>query len=123
MSEIFYQKRGRRFRPAAVERAVDGLPNGCYLVEAGLPHGVRLYRLPPDEAGLLLDTPAAVEAMVSAMVKASALRLEQPPRTAEQQAAWEDFCRVMGEAGPALTPAQALDVVRAVLDRPLGAGP
>jgi len=67
MSETLYQKRGRRYYPAA-EYAPDSFPSGHHLVICVPGMRVTRYRIDPPYADLLAAAEAARMAMEKALV-------------------------------------------------------
>lgn len=116
MKRVFYEKRGRRYYPVSEHDSdlLDSFPKGAHLV-CCYPGGKSTrFNINPDYAAMIAAGRVAEEKMLESLLAASAARLEKPtPLTPEQQAAWENLIKVLGDQGRALTYDSAADVVRA----------
>jgi hypothetical protein len=104
MSETFYKKVGRRYKPVYEYDPIfaEGLPLGSHLVHVR-PNGQSYrYHVDPDSVAMLAASIHAKEILVSALNKAVAYRPKSEPITEEQREAWDRFINVMGEDGRVL---------------------
>lgn len=104
MSETFYKKVGRRYKPVYEYDPIfaEGLPLGSHLIHVR-PNGKSYrYHVDSDSVAMLAASIHAKEIFVSALNKAVAYRPKSEPITEEQRAAWDRFINVMGEDGRVL---------------------
>ena len=106
-----YEKRGRRYYPAAETMVWDSLPQGTHVIciEPGSRSVVR--DVSPDFDGLDAALLAYRYWLVKALVEASRMRPQSQPLTEQQVAAWRAFEEAMGETG--MTSASAAEVADA----------
>ena len=104
MSETFYKKVGRRYKPVYEYDPIfaEGLPLGSHLVHVR-PNGQSYrYHVDPDSVAMLAASIHAKEILVTALNKAVSLKPKSNPITEEQREAWNKFINVMGEDGRVL---------------------
>ena len=95
MKEIFYKKVGRRYVPVSEYDPVmlDGFPKGTHLVMCYPGGESRRYNVDPNHAALIAAGRIAEDAMVNAIVKATALRPQKTRLTARQKNAWDNLAK------------------------------
>ena len=99
MKKIFYEKVGRRYVPVAEydNEYLDSFPKGNHLVMC-YPGGTsRRFNIDPALAPMIAAGRYAEDAICKAISKASELRPERTPITAEQKAAWEALAKALGD--------------------------
>lgn len=104
MSETFYKKVGRRYKPVYEYDPIfsEGLPLGSHLVHVR-PNGQSYrYNVDPDSVAMLAASIHAKEIIVTALNKAVSMKPKREPITEEQREAWNHFINVMGEDGRVL---------------------
>jgi len=104
MSETFYKKVGRRYKPVYEYDPIfaEGLPLGSHLIHVR-PNGKSYrYHVDPDSVAMLAASIHAKEILVSALNKAVSMKPKREPITEEQREAWNHFINVMGEDGRVL---------------------
>lgn len=108
MKKIYYEKRGSRYVPVAEydNDWMDSFPEGNHMIMC-YPGGVsRRYRIVPAYAPMIAAGRVAEEAMTTAIMKASELRLNSKvrstPMTEEQHLAWKHLIEVFGESATQL---------------------
>lgn len=112
MSETFYKKVGRRYKPVYEYDPIfaEGLPLGSHLIHVR-PNGQSYrYHIDPDSVAMLAASIHAKEILVSALNKAVAYRSKSEPITEEQREAWDRFINVMGESGRVLQGVSMCDI-------------
>jgi hypothetical protein len=115
MKKIFYEKVGRRYVPVAEydNEMLDSFPKGNHLVMC-YPGGTsRRFNIDPNYAAMIAAGRVAEDKMCKAMSKASELKPERTPITAEQKAAWENLAKAFGSELCTLRGASIHDVVEA----------
>lgn len=102
MKKIYYEKKGRRYVPVAEydNDLMDSLRKGTHLVMC-YPGGTsRRFNIDPNYAAMIAAGRICEDAISSAIMKASELRLPEgtrrTPLTAEQKAAWDNLVQVFG---------------------------
>lgn len=119
MKKIFYEKIGRKYVPVAEYDSdyLDSFPQGNHLVMCYPGGSSRRYRIDPAYAPLIAASRVAEDAMSTALVKASEIRLRnqdrKTPLTPSQKAAWENLVNEFGESARQLEWASARDVAEA----------
>ncbi|NDG31770.1 hypothetical protein EB118_17080 [bacterium] len=104
MSETFYKKVGRRYKPVYEYDPIfaEGLPLGSHLIHVR-PNGQSYrYHVDPETAAMTAASIHAKEILVTALNKAVSLKPKSNPITEEQREAWNKFINVMGEDGRVL---------------------
>lgn len=102
MKKIYYEKKGRRYVPVAEydNDLMDSLRKGTHLVMC-YPGGTsRRFDIDPNYAAMIAAGRICEDAISSAIMKASELRLphgtRRTPLTPEQKAAWDNLVQVFG---------------------------
>lgn len=119
MKQIFYKKVGRKYVPVSEydSEYLDSFPNGNHLVMCYPGGSSRRYNIEPAIAPLIAASRVAEDAMSTALVKASELRMRNSEKTRqmthEQRAAWEHLVEVFGDEAKQLEWASARDVADA----------
>jgi len=108
-----YEKRGRRYYPAAETMVWDSLPQGTHVVRIEPGHRSVVRDVSPDFDGLDLAILLYSQCLTQAIVEASRMRPQSQPLTEQQVAAWRAFEEAMGETG--LTSASATEVAESAL--------
>jgi len=114
-----YEKRGRRYYPAAISDVHDSFPIGAHLVVVGIhDEGLRstYYGIDPDYAAVEAAMKVAHEAMATAMHEASTPAPENRKLTRRQRDAWEAFTSAMGDDFPRVSSKSTNDIIDAGLD-------
>lgn len=104
MSETFYKKVGRRYKPVYEYDPIfaEGLPLGSHLIHVR-PNGQSYrYHVDPETAAMTAASIHAKEILITALNKAVSLKPKSNPITEEQREAWDRFINVMGEDGRVL---------------------
>lgn len=105
MKKIFYEKKGRRYVPVSEydSEHLDSFPKGTHLVMC-YPGGTsRRFNIDAAYAPMIAAGRVAEDAISSALLKATELRLPREvrerakPMSEEQRAAWEHLVEVFGE--------------------------
>lgn len=119
MKQIFYKKVGRKYVPVSEydSEYLDSFPKGNHLVMCYPGGSSRRYNIEPAIAPLIAASRVAEDAMSTALVKASELRMRNSEKTRqmtpEQRAAWEHLVEVFGDEAKQLEWASARDVADA----------
>ena len=98
MKKVFYEKVGRRYRPVSEYDSdlLDALPKGTHIIMSYPGGRSTRYNIDPNYAAMIAAGRLAEDAICNAISKASELRPERTPITAEQKAAWENLARAFG---------------------------
>jgi hypothetical protein len=98
MKKIYYEKKGRRYIPVAEydNDFLDSFTKGNHLVMCYPGGSSRRCIIEPALAPMIAAGRVAEDAICTAMNKASELKPERKPITAEQKAAWENLARAFG---------------------------
>ncbi len=104
MKKIFYEKKGRRYVPVSEydNELLDSFPKGAHLVLVYPGGSSRRYNIDPNYAALIAASRVAEDAVSSAIMKASELRLgyksRETPLTPAQMKAWNRLIEVFGDS-------------------------
>lgn len=98
MKKIYYEKKGRRYIPVAEydNDFLDSFTKGNHLVMCYPGGSSRRFNIEPALAPMIAAGRVAEDAICTAMNKASELKPERKPITAEQKAAWDNLSRAFG---------------------------
>lgn len=117
MKKIYYERQGRKYVPVSEYDSdlMDSFPKGAHLVMCYPGGSSRVFNIEPDHASMIAAGRIARQAMTSALVQASELKLSEEPKelTPEQRAAWEHLIEVFGDSARRLTWSSANDIVDA----------
>ena len=99
MTDTFYVKEGRRYRPVSYydSRVMDGFGVGTHIVMVYPGGSSRRYQIDPNYAAMIAAGRVAEDAVSQAIVKASEMRAHRKPITQEQADAWQRLSEAFGE--------------------------
>ena len=118
MKKIYYEKRGRRYKPVAEydDDLMDSFHKGNHLVMV-YPGGTsRRFNIEPAYAPMIAAGRVAEDEMCKAMNKASELKPQRTPITLAQQQAWKKLAEEFGDELCILYGASTRDIVEAGLN-------
>lgn len=112
MTETLYKKVGRRYVPVAEfdPALYNSLPKGSHLITVQPGSTSCRHRVEPALAPMIAAGIYAEEAMTSAMVETSKLRLGREPYTREQQVAWQALAEAFDDRLATLNGPAAQDI-------------
>jgi len=113
--KIFYEKVGRKYVPVSEydSEFIYSLRKGTCLV-MNYPGGQSIsYNIDPDYARLVAAANVAMEAMLTAMRKASEMKPQNTPITLGQQRAWKRLAKEFGDDLCTLSMGSAHDIAEA----------
>ena len=108
MKTVFYKKEGRRYVPVSEYDSdlIDAFHKGTHLVMVYPGGSSRRYNVDPNYAAMIAAGRVAEDAISSALLKASELRLQRQDRdrklTPGQKAAWENLVKEFGDSAKQL---------------------
>ena len=99
MTDTYYVKEGRRYRPVSYydSKVMDGFPVGTHIVMVYPGGSSRRYNVDPNYAAMIAAGRVAEDAVSKALVKASEMRPHRKPLTLEQQEAWAQLNKAFGD--------------------------
>jgi hypothetical protein len=104
MKKIYYEKIGNKYVPVSEYDSfyLDSFPKGDHLVSCYPGGKSRRYNINPNYAAMIAAGRVAEDAISTALVKASDLRMQRQDRdrmiTPEQQAAWAHLVELFGDS-------------------------
>lgn len=115
MKKIYYEKRGRRYVPAAEydSEFVDSFPKGNHLVMCYPGGASRRFNIDPNYAAMIAAGRVAEDKICSAIVKASEMRPSKVPLTPGQIKAWNRLKKEFGDDMYGLRGVSVADCVEA----------
>ena len=108
MKKVFYEKVGHRYKPVSEydSELVDAFHKGTHLVMVYPGGSSRRYDVDPNYAAMIAAGRLAEDAISSALLRASELRLQRQDRerklTPSQKAAWENLVKEFGDSAKQL---------------------
>ena len=99
MTDVFYVKEGRRYKPVNYydSKVMDGFPVGTHVVMVYPGGSSRRYNVDPNYAAMIAAGRVAEDAVSQAIVKASEMRPHNRPITERQKRAWQALARAFGD--------------------------
>lgn len=99
MKKIFYEKVGRRYKPAYEydQDLMDAFPKGTHIVMCYPGGQSRRYNVDPNYAAMIAAGRVAENAVCQAIIKAAELRPKKNPLTERQRAAWQELKEAFGD--------------------------
>ena len=99
MTDTYYVKEGRKYRPVSYydAKVMDGFPVGTHIVMVYPGGSSRRYNVDPNYAAMIAAGRVAEDAVSKALVKASEMRPHRKPLTLEQQEAWAQLNKAFGD--------------------------
>jgi hypothetical protein len=115
--KIYYEKRGRRYRPVMEYdyELMDSLPYGNHLIMCYPGGRSTRYHIDPALAPMIAAGRVAEDRMSEAVRKASEMRPRRKELTHDQQRAWTRLNRAMGDDIYTIEVASARDIADAGL--------
>jgi hypothetical protein len=104
MKKIYYEKVGRRYKPVSEYDSdfLDSFAKGTHLVMVYPGGKSTRYNVEPNYAAMIAAGRLAEDAISTALMKASDLRMQRQDRerqiTPEQKAAWEHLVELFGDS-------------------------
>jgi len=99
MSDTFYVKEGRRYKPVSYydSKVMDGFGVGTHIVMVYPGGSSRRYKIDPNHAAMIAAGRVAEDTISQAIVKASEMRAHRKPITQEQADAWQRLSELFGD--------------------------
>ena len=99
MTDTFYVKEGRRYRPVSYydSKVMDGFGVGTHIVMVYPGGSSRRYQIDPNYAAMIAAGRVAEDALAKAIVRASEMRPHRKPITQEQADAWAQLTKAFGD--------------------------
>jgi hypothetical protein len=99
MTDTYYVKEGRRYRPVSYydSKVMDGFPVGTHIVMVYPGGSSRRYQIDPNYAAMIAAGRVAEDAVSKALVKASEMRAHRKPITEAQREAWAQLSEAFGD--------------------------
>lgn len=99
MTDVFYVKEGRKYKPVSYydSKVMDAFGVGTHVVMVYPGGSSRRYQIDPNHAAMIAAARVAEDAISQAIVKASEMRPHRKPITPEQQEAWENLSKAFGD--------------------------
>jgi hypothetical protein len=120
VQETYYVKRGRRYVPISYydSNLADAVPAGSHLITVRPGSKSTRCHIEPDLAPLIAASLYAEDALISAILEASKIRLPEgvrksQPLTLEQQLAWDRLVRSFGAEARQLQWPSAFEIAQA----------
>jgi hypothetical protein len=104
MKKVFYEKVGRKYVPVSEydNELLDSFPKGTHIVMCYPGGSSRRYNIDPNYAAMIAAGRVAEDAVSTALMKASDLRMQRQDRerqlTEGQKAAWENLVKEFGDS-------------------------
>ena len=115
MTDTFYVKEGRRYRPVSYydSKVMDGFGVGTHIVMVYPGGSSRRYKIDPNHAAMIAAGRVAEDAISQAIVKASEMRPHRKSITERQRKAWENLSKAFGEERYAVEIPSAREIAEA----------
>ena len=115
MTDTFYVKEGRRYRPVSYydSKVMDGFGVGTHIVMVYPGGSSRRYQIDPNHAAMIAAARVAEDAISQAIVKASEMRPHRKSITEQQRKAWENLSKAFGEERYAVEIPSAREIAEA----------
>lgn len=115
MTDTFYVKEGRRYRPVSYydSKVMDGFGVGTHIVMVYPGGSSRRYKIDPNHAAMIAAGRVAEDAISQAIVKASEMRPHRKSITEKQRKAWENLSKAFGEERYAVEIPSAREIAEA----------
>ena len=115
MTDTFYVKEGRRYRPVSYydSKVMDGFGVGTHIVMVYPGGSSRRYKIDPNHAAMIAAGRVAEDAISQALVKASEMRPHRKPITERQRKAWANLSKAFGDERYAVEIASAREIAEA----------
>jgi hypothetical protein len=115
MTDVFYVKEGRRYRPVSYydSKVMDAFGVGTHIVMVYPGGSSRRYQIDPNYAAMIAAGRVAEDAVSQAIVKASEMRPHRKPITEEQAEAWRALSEAFGDERYAVEIPSAREVAEA----------
>jgi hypothetical protein len=115
MKKTFYEKRGRRYYPISEYDAdfIDSYRKGAHLIVSVPGVKITKHNIDPNYAAMIAAGLVAEDAIIHALVKAQELRPRTSPITENQQRAWKNLAKELGDDLACLTRPAARDAAEA----------
>ena len=115
MTDTFYVKEGRRYKPVSYydSKVMDGFGVGTHIVMVYPGGSSRRYQIDPNHAAMIAAGRVAEDAISQALVKASEMRPHRNPITEKQRKAWENLSKAFGEERYAVEIPSAREIAEA----------
>ena len=115
MTDTFYVKKGRRYKPVSYydSKVMDGFGVGTHIVMVYPGGSSRRYQIDPNYAAMIAAGRVAEDAVSQAIVKASEMRSHRKPITQEQADAWKRLSDSFGDERYAVEIPSAREVAEA----------
>ena len=99
MSDTFYVKEGRRYKPVSYydSKVMDAFGVGTHIVMVYPGGSSRRYKIDPNHAAMIAAGRVAEDAISQAIVKASEMRPHRKPLTERQRRAWANLSKAFGD--------------------------
>ena len=99
MTDVYYVKEGRKYRPVSYydSKVMDGFGVGTHIVMVYPGGSSRRYQIDPNHAAMIAAGRVAEDAISQAIVKASEMRPHRKPVTEEQREAWRALSQAFGD--------------------------
>jgi hypothetical protein len=115
MTDVYYVKEGRKYRPVSYydSKVMDGFGVGTHIVMVYPGGSSRRYQIDPNYAAMIAAGRVAEDAISQAIVKASEMRAHRKPITEEQAEAWRRLSEAFGDERYAVEIPSAREVAEA----------
>ena len=115
MTDTFYVKEGRRYKPVSYydSKVMDGFGVGTHIVMVYPGGSSRRYKIDPNHAAMIAAGRVAEDAISQAIVKASEMRPHRKSITERQRKAWENLSKAFGEERYAVEIPSAREIAEA----------
>ena len=115
MSDTFYVKEGRRYKPVSYydSKVMDAFGVGTHIVMVYPGGSSRRYKIDPNHAAMIAAGRVAEDAISQAIVKASEMRAHRKPITEEQAQAWRALSEAFGDERYAVEIPSAREIAEA----------
>jgi hypothetical protein len=115
MTDTFYVKEGRRYKPVSYydSKVMDGFGVGTHIVMVYPGGSSRRYKIDPNHAAMIAAARVAEDAISQAIVKASEMRAHRKSITEEQRTAWENLSKAFGDERYAVEIPSAREIAEA----------
>jgi len=115
MTDVYYVKEGRKYRPVSYydSKVMDGFGVGTHIVMVYPGGSSRRYQIDPNHAAMIAAGRVAEDAISQAIVKASEMRPHRKPITEAQAEAWRALSEAFGDERYAVEIPSAREVAEA----------